>query len=86
FTAALEQATIWLTNHPAEGWEIFKKAYPKLDDELNRRAFADTLPRFAKRPAALDVTRYARFADFLKAKGLADKLPPVETYAVVPKT
>lgn len=85
FTAAMEQATIWLTNHPGEGWEAFKKAYPKLDDELNRRAFTDTLPRFAKRPAALDVTRYARFADFLKAKGLIDTLPPVETYAIVPK-
>jgi putative hydroxymethylpyrimidine transport system substrate-binding protein len=85
FTDALEQATIWLTNHPAEAWEAFKHAYPKLDDELNRRAFTDTLPRFAKRPAALDVNRYARFADFLKAKGLVDTLPPVESYAVVPK-
>lgn len=85
FTTAMEQAAIWLTNHPAEGWEAFKKAYPKLDDELNRRAFTDTLPRFAKRPAALDVNRYARFADFLKAKGLVDTLPPVETYAIVPK-
>jgi putative hydroxymethylpyrimidine transport system substrate-binding protein len=85
FTTAMEKAAIWLTNHPAEGWESFKKAYPKLDDELNRRAFTDTLPRFAKRPAALDVNRYARFGEFLKAKGLVDTLPPVETYAIVPK-
>jgi putative hydroxymethylpyrimidine transport system substrate-binding protein len=84
FTTALENATIWLTNHPAEAWEVFKTAYPKLDDDLNRRAFPDTLPRFAKRPAALDVNRYARFAAFLKQKGLVGDLPPVETYAVVP--
>lgn len=37
FATAMEKAAIWLTNHPAEGWESFKKAYPKLDDELNRR-------------------------------------------------
>ena len=41
-----------------------------LDDELNRRAWADTLPRFAHRPAALDHGRYRRFAAFLADRGL----------------
>src|SRR5690606_10809214 len=62
FLAATERAASWLTNHPEEAWQIFKKAHPDLDDELNRRAWADTLPRFAKRPAALDRGRYERFA------------------------
>ncbi len=54
FLAAVEKATIYLTNHPQESLDLFLKAYPALDDALNRQAFADTLPRFAKRPAALD--------------------------------
>lgn len=82
FVAAIEQATIWLTNHPQEGWELFAAAYPELDNELNRRAWFDTLPRFAKRPAALDTGRYERFGDFMKARGLIDETVPVAEYAV----
>ncbi len=64
---------------------MFMAAYPDLNDELNRRAFDLTLPRFAKRPAALDVGRYERFAEFLKAHGLIDKILPVDSYAVAPR-
>lgn len=82
FVAAVEAATLWMSNHPAEAWEILKKADAKLDDELNRRAFFDTLPRFAKRPGALDVGRTERLAAFLKERGLIDTVPPVADYAV----
>jgi putative hydroxymethylpyrimidine transport system substrate-binding protein len=85
FLAALEQATLWLTNHPEEALAVFRKADAKVDDELNRRAFLDTLPRFAKRPAALDAGRYERFAAFLKARGLIDTVPELSTYAVAVK-
>jgi len=53
-----------------------------VDDELNRRAWRDTLPRFALRPAALDAGRYDRLAGFLKEAGLIKTVPPVESYAV----
>jgi putative hydroxymethylpyrimidine transport system substrate-binding protein len=82
FIAATEDATIWLTNHPDEAWELFVAAYPELDDELNRRAWPDTLPRIAKRPAALDAGRYERFAEFMHERGLIDEIVPVETYAI----
>ncbi len=82
FLAAVEDAAIFSTNHPDEALALFLKAYPDLDDELNRRAFADTLPRFAKRPAALDAGRYERFAAFMRDKGLLDTLPPLSDYAV----
>ncbi|KPL52146.1 ABC transporter ATP-binding protein [Prosthecomicrobium hirschii] len=85
FVEAVEAATLWLTNNPDEAWAVFRKADPKLDDDLNRRAFFDTLARFAKRPAALDANRYTRFAAFLKAKKLIDTIPPLDSYAVVPK-
>lgn len=82
FLEAIEAATIFLTNHPEKAWEAFVGAYPSLDDELNRRAWFDTLPRFAKRPAALDRGRYERFAKFLKEADLIREVPPVESYAV----
>ncbi len=82
FLDATEKATIWLTNHPQEGWELFIKAHPDLDDELNRRAWFDTLRRFAKRPAALDTGRYERFGAFMQDQGLIEETVPVETYAV----
>ena len=71
----------YLVNHPDESFERFIQGRPELDDELNRRAFADTLPRFALRPAALDHARYARFAAFLERQGLIKPPPPVDTYA-----
>lgn len=82
FLAAVEQGAIFLTNHPDEAWKLFIKAYPNLDDELNRRAFTDTLPRFAKRPAALDRGRYERFGKFLAESGLISQAPDVGDIAV----
>ncbi|MCX2725413.1 ABC transporter substrate-binding protein [Roseibium salinum] len=82
FLAAVEAATIYLTNHPEQAWNAFIEAYPHLNDELNKRAWADTLPRFAKRPAALDKGRYQRFAEFMAEAGLISKVVPVESYAI----
>ncbi|MCB2054421.1 MAG: ABC transporter substrate-binding protein [Geminicoccaceae bacterium] len=82
FLHAVEQATQWIVNHPDEAWNLFKEAGPELDDALNARAWADTLPRFALAPAALDHNRYARFATFLKERGMIDEALPVASYAV----
>jgi putative hydroxymethylpyrimidine transport system substrate-binding protein len=82
FVDAIEAGTLYILNHPKESFELFIKGRPELDDELNRRAFADTLPRLALRPAALDTGRYARFAKFLEAQGLIKPPPPVATYAI----
>jgi putative hydroxymethylpyrimidine transport system substrate-binding protein len=79
---SIEAGTLYLLNHPDESFALFIKGRPELDDELNRRAWGDTLPRFALRPAALDSTRYARFAAFLEQQGLIKTPPPVESYAV----
>ena len=82
FLDAVEAGTQYLVNHPAESWELFVKGRPELDDELNRRAWRDTLPRFALRPAALDRARYRRFAEFLAREGVIEHALPVEAYAV----
>lgn len=82
FLAAVERATLFLTNHPDEALKLFLKAHPELDNPLNRRAFADTLPRFSKSPAALDAARYRNFAKFMKEQGLIDEIQPLERYAI----
>lgn len=82
FLNAIEEATLWLTNHPNEALNDFLTEYPDLDNELNRRAWVDTLPRFAKRPRALDRQRYHRFAQFMKDSGLIQEIVPLDEYAV----
>jgi len=82
FLAAVEQGAIHLTNHPEESWALFVRAYPDLDDALNRQAWLDTLPRFAKRPFALDRARYERFGAFMEESGLIGRAPAVEAIAV----
>jgi putative hydroxymethylpyrimidine transport system substrate-binding protein len=83
FLAAVERATLYILNHPEESQAAFVRGRPELNDELNRRAWADTLPRFSHSPAALDAERYTRFAEFLKARGLIKEVAPVDQYAVV---
>ena len=70
-----------MTNHPQEAWKLFIAAHPNLDDALNRQAWTDTLPRFAKRPRALDQRRYERFGAFLVERGLITKAPAVTEIA-----
>ncbi|MEM7653162.1 MAG: ABC transporter substrate-binding protein [Pseudomonadota bacterium] len=83
FLEAVELGTQAMINRPEEAWELFIKGRPDLTDELNQRAWDDTLPRFALRPSAADFGRYERFAAFLKEQGLVDDLPPVESYVKV---
>src|SRR5690606_850065 len=84
FLAAVEEATIYLTNHPEEALARLMASHTELDKELNRQSFAATLPRFAKRPGALDVARYNRFAEFLKERNLITAVPELSTYAIQP--
>jgi len=82
FLAATELATQYIINHPEESWATFSATATELQDELNARAWVDTLPRFALRPAAVDAGRYRRFEAFLKDAGLIEALKPVESLAI----
>ena len=82
FLAATEKATQFIVNNPEESWEIFAATSPELQDELNARAWVDTLPRFALRPAGFDAGRYARFEAFLKESGMIDSINPVSDITV----
>jgi putative hydroxymethylpyrimidine transport system substrate-binding protein len=78
FLAATEKATQFIVNHPVQSWEIFSATATELQDELNLRAWNDTLPRFALRPSGFDAIRYRRFEAFLHDAGLIENTLPVE--------
>ncbi|SEK29267.1 putative hydroxymethylpyrimidine transport system substrate-binding protein [Pacificibacter marinus] len=81
FFAATEKATQYIVNHPQDSWEVFAASAPELQDELNARAWADTVPRFALRPTAMDYGRYAEFETFLHTAGLIPNLNEVSVIA-----
>ncbi|WP_424987397.1 ABC transporter substrate-binding protein [Microbulbifer sp. S227A] len=82
FLAATEKATQYIVNHPEDSWEVFSGTSAELQDELNAKAWVDTLPRFALRPAALDAGRYAAFESFLNEAGLTPAVNPVAAIAI----
>lgn len=82
FNRALELATQYIINHPDAAWEEFKgyKSAEDLDTDLNRAAWKDTLRRFALRPAAVDASRYDRYAAFLFDAGVIESKPDTADY------
>ena len=82
FLRATELATQYIVNHPDESWNVFKGYSVELDDELNAKAWLDTMARFALRPEALDEGRYVRFEKFLSDAGLVDGIRPVSELAI----
>lgn len=82
FLAATELATQYMVNHPQKSWELFSGTSAELQDELNARAWIDTLPRFALRPTAMDQGRYETFETFLHASGMIPSVNPVSAVAI----
>lgn len=82
FLEATERATQFILNQPQEAWEIFSGTARELQSELNIRAWDDTWPRFATRPAAMDAGRYARFEAFLAERGATPGGLPVSEITV----
>lgn len=83
FNKAIEQATIYIVNHPQESWHQFVAYAPDtLDNELNKRAWNDTLTRFALRPSAVDLKRYDDYAQFMYAQKIIKTLPKAQDYVL----
>ncbi|MGE0420971.1 MAG: ABC transporter substrate-binding protein [Reyranellaceae bacterium] len=79
--AALREATAWLRANPDAAWKAFETYGGKeVANELNKRAWKDTLPLLAADPATLDRARYERFAAFLKTRGLIKEVPAIDSY------
>ncbi|WP_435931783.1 ABC transporter substrate-binding protein [Moraxella bovoculi] len=83
FMNAITQATDFIRQNPDQAWQSFVAYKPKeLDNELNKLAWADTLPHLPNNPKALDINRYQAMADFMYAQNLTKKLPNVSEYAI----
>ena len=82
FLTAIEKATQFIINHPNESWHIFSSTSKELNNELNFKAWFDTIPRFALRPASLDTGRYIRFENFMFNSGLIPSINNHEKIAV----
>ncbi|MEZ8104511.1 ABC transporter substrate-binding protein [Vibrio cortegadensis] len=81
FNKALEQATVYIVNHPQESWKQFVAYAPDtLNNELNKRAWNDTLNRFALRPSAVDLKRYDDYAQFMYSQNIIQSLPKAKDY------
>ena len=81
FFSAIQKATLTIINDPVSTWKDFSSYRKGLDDELNKRAYKDTISRFSLRPQAHDIKTYENFSNFLKRKGIIKKITKVETFA-----
>ena len=81
FNKAIEQAAIYIVNHPTAAWSEFVAYAPDtLNNELNKRAWNDTLTRFALRPSAVDLKRYDDYAQFMYSQKIIKTLPKAADY------
>ena len=81
FFSAIQRATLTIINDPVSTWRDFSSFRKGLDDELNKRAYKDTISRFSLRPQAHDLKTYKNFSKFLKNKGIIKQVINVETFA-----
>ena len=81
FFSAIQKATLTIINDPVSTWKDFSTYRKGLDDELNKRAYKDTISRFALRPQAHDLKTYINFSKFLEKKRIIKKITKVETFA-----
>ncbi|WP_162622999.1 ABC transporter substrate-binding protein [Billgrantia lactosivorans] len=80
--AALEEAALWIVNHPQEAWQLLEKTEPALADPIGRDTWSDLLPRLSLQPAAVDRGRYLRFEQFLLDAGVIETATPLERLAI----
>lgn len=80
FLDAVERGALYCTNNPDAAWGLFIKGRGQLDNELNRRAWRASVPRYAHTPGAVDKARELRFARFLHANGIIPHVPPVDSF------
>ncbi|GEM80307.1 ABC transporter substrate-binding protein [Vibrio superstes] len=83
FNKALELATQYIVNHPETAWKEFIAYNPDtLDNELNHRAWIDTLTRFALRPSAVNKQRYDDYSQFMYDLKIIKTIPDSNNYLI----
>lgn len=82
FLSAVKAGGDALRADPHGLWAKFIADQTSLNDELNKTAWFQSVPYFAKNPFHLDETRYAVYRDFMFNKGLIKHKGDVSAYAV----
>lgn len=81
FLSALDQASSMIVEDPEGSYASFVSYRPDLlDNELNRRAWRDTVPKLARETRKTDAHSWNQFAQFMKDRGLIKGIPQPETY------
>jgi putative hydroxymethylpyrimidine transport system substrate-binding protein len=84
FLDVMDQATQLILDSPDAMYRSFVSYRPDdLDNELNRRAWRDTLPKFAQKTRQTDVDQWKRFGEFMAERGLIQNPPSTESYLFV---
>ena len=74
FLDVIDQATQLILQSPDTMYRSFVSYRPEdLDNELNRRAWRDTIPRLAPETRQTDAAQWERFAQFMEDRGLIQK-------------
>jgi len=81
FLDGVKEATAYVKAKPAESWALFLKAYPDLDNKLNKQAWDYTLAYFADDPFAFDREKYRTYGAFLVEHKVIDRNPRADEYA-----
>lgn len=81
FLDVMDQATQLILQSPDAMYQSFTSYRPAdLNNELNRRAWTDTLPKLARETRQTDVTQWELFAQFMTQRGLIQNPLPPKTY------
>ena len=78
FLDALAEAIAVTQDDPERAFALFLQAHPDLDDELNRRSFEATLPRYAVGARHDDADIWTTMQSYLVEHGLIDAGLPLE--------
>ena len=57
FLKAIAKASLFITNHPEQAWQLAIQQYPQLNTEQNKQIWFATIPYFALRPNIVDTSR-----------------------------
>ena len=77
FTECLGKGIAWTKAHPREALELYFAAVPEAPREMEREAFARTLPQYAS-SQRFDRKGWETFAAFAKQSGLIEREAPLD--------
>lgn len=81
FVEVTARASASIAANPRDSWALLVKANPKFDDELNRRAYADSAKLFATAVKTPNAKEFDAFARFLNARRLTKSIVKLSSYA-----